>query len=223
MAAWIAITVTGGKGSGSGSGSGSTGSRYEVVAERSIHICRVSRGVEWQTYLYLYDTQTGRLVEYLGTFCPGPGDTVVAAALIPVAAEIFRLVPIPSPKIGLNPEERGLTGLATWGWYEGPKTIAVTVYMRGYRVTAVAHPEGYQWTFGDGSIATTASPGSPSSPAVKHVYQTKGEFSVALSVTWSGTYTFTGHGIAGGGPLGSVSLSGSDPYPVVEVRSVLTG
>ena len=46
-----------------------------------------------------------------------------------------------------------LTGLETWWWYEGPETVTVTVFLRGYHVTAVAHPTGYQWSFGDGATS----------------------------------------------------------------------
>lgn len=220
--AWIAVTIAGGNGSGGG-GQGMTGSRYQVVVEPSIHVCRISPDLEWQSYVYLYDSQTVSFVEYLGTFCPGPGGRVVAAALLPVAADIFRLEPIPAPKVRLNPDEKGLAGLVTWGWYEGPETVEVTVSLMGYRISAVAHPTSYRWSFGDGSTDTTVSPGSSSAPSVKHMYQSKGQYTVALATTWSGTYTYAGHGITGGGPLGSVTMSGSMLYPVLEVRSVLVG
>lgn len=174
----------------------------------------------WSWYLGRFDTVTQQWTDLNDPCAPAAG---VYVSLVPNPADIFRLEPIPPPGIGLNPARKGLTGLDTWGWYEGPQTVTVTVSLRGYRVTAIAHPTGYQWAFGDGATETTESPGSPASPAVNHMYQTKGEYSVSLAVAWSGSYTFAGHGVSGGGSLGSVSISNSTSYPVEEVRSVLTG
>lgn len=218
--AWIAVGPVAWH---AGTWSGGASSRYVYVVQEVGVDCTSAHppsNKRWSWYLGRFDTVTQQWTDLNDPCAPAAG---VYVGLVASPADIFRLEPIPAPGIGLNPGDKGLTGLETWGWYEGPQTVTVTVFLRGYEVTAVAHPTGYQWSFGDGATESIASPGSPSSPAVKHMYQTKGTYSVTLTATWSGSYTFTGDGVSGGGLLGSVSIRNSVSYPVEEVRSVLTG
>src|SRR5438093_9636498 len=101
---------------------------------------------------------------------------VPGAAVPPSVQQVRNAVGIPSPVIGVNPHQVGLTGLATYLWYVGPTTKAVTVTLNGFAVTAEAHAVSYHWTTGDGGDYVSSAPGSEASPSATHVYRYKGDW-----------------------------------------------
>jgi len=157
-----------------------------------------------------------------GEGCLQPGDLTQ----VPNAGEVLdalRATNIPEPKASLSPGGRGLTGLQTWYWFDGPGEANVGLGIRGFFVTAEAKATAYQWSTGDGGSYSSAGPGSKSAPAARHTYNRRSRsYVVTLDMTWSGSYTWTYLNDAGSGTLGPVTLEGApQPYPVHEVRSVL--
>jgi hypothetical protein len=86
-----------------------------------------------------------------------------------------------------------------------------------------AHQVKFYWYFGDGESAASASAGTEAAPSVTHVYQTKGLYTVTLTIAWQGHYTFSGNGVgAQTVQLGTVDQApATTSYRVQEIRSVL--
>lgn len=139
----------------------------------------------------------------------------------PTAAQVRDAVGIPDPTIATNPQAKTLAGLRTDYWYTGPTERTVTVELNGFTVTATARATSYRWQFGDGAEKTTNVPGTPEQPAATHAYQHRGTKTITLTVTWTGSFTFTGPGgITGGGDLGAQEFTSSRPLLVEEVQPV---
>lgn len=151
----------------------------------------------------------------------------------PPAERLWREVPLPEPAWGLSPPEKGLTGLPTWLWDpRGGAPVTATVDLGGFTATATARPVKYVWTMwdrGDGPnsnphpMLVSDVPGSEARPAATYTYETRGDFTVTQTVTWAGTYTFTGPGVNDVVDLGTTSISSTRTYHVVEVRGALKG
>ena len=190
------------------------------------------------------DRATGQVVaRQTGCEQPGaptqPGSGAVTAQPEPpppppTAAEIWARVPLPAPRFGVNPAINGLTGLDTFLWDPdaGPRTATVT--LRGY--TAQASAQAVRWTWrmsepgepGPASrsnphpVVQASTPGSRENPAATYMYETKGDYTLTMAVMWSGTYTYSGNGQpAQTVSLGTTDRSSTQPYHVVEIRSVL--
>ncbi len=89
-------------------------------------------------------------------------------------------------------------------------------------MVVTAHPVKYRWDMGDGDLMVGSSPGTQQAPSVTYTYQTKGKYVVSLTVTWAGTYSFTGYGQASTTALPEVAQAPQQLlWPVQEVRSVL--
>ena len=105
----------------------------------------------------------------------------------------------------------------------------MTVAIRGYTVTTRAHPVRYQWDMrqpGDTESTrnpnpsfSTDGPGTRDAPAARYRWETKGDYRIALSVVWEGSYTFSGFGVSRTEPLGPVTGEPTIvPYHVIEIR-----
>jgi hypothetical protein len=159
----------------------------------------------------------GRLVS---EFCTAPGAAVPPAP--PTATEIFNQAPLPRCEIKANPTGDGLTGVETWLWCEEIEEVTVTAAIRGYQVEATATPTEFLWLPGDGASYISHDPGTEETPSATHMYETKGDYVIAVDVAWSGTYTYEGHGIAESGSLDGVTVDSVRGYHVIESRGVLT-
>lgn len=140
----------------------------------------------------------------------------------PTPAEVWGKVPLSTASIGVSPGEKGLTGLETRLWYEGSaQGVELRLSIRGYALVAKARPVLFAWNTGDGTTHSVSSPGSADAPALNHVYETKDDYTISLTTTWEGSYSFSGYGVSSGGSLGAVTVSRTRPYHVIEVRGVL--
>ncbi len=156
---------------------------------------------------------------------------------------------LPRPAVGVNPDQRGLTGLETHFWYSDNSASGLepvdhdgnpaTPPVPGLEVTANAGPYAitgrvaitrYQWRITpargpgagrDRATLTSTTPGSPERPAARYLFDTKGRYTLTAETVWAGSYTWTAPGQQGSGSLGEVPLSASRDYEVIEVRSVL--
>lgn len=125
----------------------------------------------------------------------------------------------PSPQMGVNPQQRGITGLPTYLWAgpAGPVTGGGTV--RGYAIGCAVEPVRWTFTTGDGARYIRSRPGGPAPDhVVEHVYDTRNkpdeDYILTLTVTWRRST-----GVGGD----TVTTSDSRPYHVVEVRSAPGG
>lgn len=152
----------------------------------------------------------------------------------PTQAEVQDRTPLPRPTFGVSPIGTGLTGMETWLWdANGSGGRSVTSSIRGYTVTSTAYPTHWEWTmaspdqvgrFNPNPVLGADRPGSPDDPAARYVYESTGGYTLTLTVTWTGSYTYSGNGSAPQTqPLGTAEQSSSRDYRVVEVRSVLAG
>ena len=197
--------------------------------------CTGAGGVEGRPYVdQLIDTRTGSVVNSSsGCEVPGqagPAGTPAPPPPPPSPAEVWRQVPLPTPVLGINPDGKGLTGLKTWLWSTNPGAVTARTSIRGYTASATATPVRWVWhMWKDGDTPNlnpnprveSATPGSEASPAATYVYETKGDYTITLTVWWTGEFTFTGFGVFQRVSLGDTSREASRPYHVIEVVSVL--
>jgi hypothetical protein len=154
---------------------------------------------------------------------PGPGESDAVTAPPPTAEEVWASVPLPLPGFEMNPTQ-GLTGLETLLWTAEPGAVDLILPpVRGYVITAQARPTQYRWVMGDGDIEVSPSAGTgPDNPSARHMYDTKGDFTVTLEIVWTGSFTAEGNGAPPQTTsLGSTSRQSAVPYHVIEVRTVL--
>ena len=155
---------------------------------------------------------------------------------IDLSEEIRRRAP--SGETATSPITEGLTGLDTWLWYEGgteipPFTLTFTDPGSGItmEIEAWAVLEAFVWDMGDGTIVTSAVPGSaddlPHSAAATHRYERKGDYTITFTAAWNGTYRW--RQLPGGAwstPIpfadNPALIATSFTYPVSEVRAVLS-
>jgi hypothetical protein len=141
----------------------------------------------------------------------------------PTVEEVWKSVQIPAPEIHADPPNRGVTGLTTDVWSGGPAEVPVSVQVRGFTVTGVAHLDGYRVGTDEGMGTTVVAAGAANAPAMQHRFETKGEHAIAVSSVWHAVVSLTGPGITAPVTIdaGSATLTARLDYPVVEVRSVL--
>ncbi len=201
------------------------------------------------------DRWTGqRTPRWRGTQCipySAQAPQVPAPDLVDIEGAIHdeMLKRLPRPAVGVNPGQRGLTGLETYFWYEDGTNRSLesvdhdgnpaTAPVPGLEVAANAGPYAitgrvavvrYQWRITpakgpgagrDRATLTSTTPGSPEHPAARYVFETKGRYTLTIETLWDGSYTWTVSGQEGSGSLGEVPLSQSRDYDVTEVRAVL--
>lgn len=155
-----------------------------------------------------------------------PPPTCTPVASRPTAANIGH-ASLPSGDLGHDPYVRGLTGLHTGVWYEGPTdpvswvqagTLGVRSNCSTYRSVFggyAAAPTEYRWHFDeDGVVLSSANPGTPQQWAAQHLYNSKGNYTLAVQVRW-------GVVASPGGGGGTRSVWAYADHPVIEVRSAL--
>ena len=198
-------------------------------------VCTGAGGVEGRPYTdTLTDTRTGEIINS-SSGCEVPGQAAGASGRPtpppppPTAQEVWTQVPLPAPVLAISPEGNGLTGLATWLWSSDPGPLTAQTSIRGYTATARATPVRWVWTMwkpGDTANLNpdprveSTTPGSAANPAATYTYETSGDYTVTLTVWWSGDFTFSGYGVSQRQSLGDTSRSASRAYHVIEVRSV---
>ncbi len=146
---------------------------------------------------------------------------------LPTAAEIWGAALTFEPAVNLDPYVRGLTGLETYMWYEGPTADTLALTLNGYGVVATVTATEFRWEMGapsrEGeSLYRSAIPGSPDVPAATHTYNQPAEVLVVHETLWAGSAVLTGPGLPIGGvtvDLGEAILATARDYDVIEVRT----
>lgn len=150
--------------------------------------------------------------------CASAGDVTPGMVL-----SAFRRLPlVPSPLV-VQPD-RGwvLVNKPTVVYADGgPQTLTTTIL--GTAVTITATPTSYAWDFGDGATLTTTDPGRPwPTGTLTHSYATVGGRSLALTTTWSATYTVAGDPAVRAVP-GTATTTSTSRLEVRERRAYLVG
>ena len=162
--------------------------------------------------------------------CVGTGNPLPPQpAPLPTAAEIWGAALTFQPQVHLDPYVRGLTGLATYMWYEGPTNDTVAINLNGYAVTATIRAVEFRWDMGGDSrtvqrVYASTDPGSAAAPAATHTYAQPAHVVVEHQIYWTGTSVLTGPGLPAGGitvDLGQAVLATARAYDVIEVRTPL--
>ncbi len=183
----------------------------------------------WTWRVQVIDTATGAVVSdepecvafSQADGPPGPGPV---GATPPTIGEIWRSAHIPLPPLGLSPPDDGVTGLATWMWSSSPDTVSIAATLDGWTVRGVAHRSTFLFDPGDGGAVERSRGGRAADPTLAHTYERKGTYRVAVGTIWTATVAMTGPGVdARPTSIGSAWLTVSADYPVIEVRSNLTG
>lgn len=170
--------------------------------------------------------------------CPPPTDDPDAPPPPPPPTpdEALAACPdLPDPVIGRDPARQAITGMDVrlWATPQGAQTQTTTI--RGHPVTCTVTAVRWQWTTGDDGWChrshpsqrphcqpgtyTASRPGGPyPDNPVTHVYNAKNQpdenYTLRLQVTWQ---RVTNYG------SDHQQVNTSQPYHVVEVRSVLSG
>jgi hypothetical protein len=154
-----------------------------------------------------------------------------------VARRALQYTALPGPAIGMSPPPgRGaVVNLPQWLWVDSgtwaPTNATATI--DGVTVTTAAQPERVVFDMGNGDQVVCDGPGTPYDPRrpeaeqrsdCTYTYRTSsagqpgGTFVVTATVEWR--ITWTALGAAGGGDLGVVRRSASQPLPVAEIQSL---
>ncbi len=155
-----------------------------------------------------------------------PDDAVPIAAVQAALADCLRDKLLPKPSIVIAPSGRSFANLATILYTPVPESYTFNVDQPVVAtISAVPH---YRWEFGDGATGPDA-PGRPYDSAisprehpeayVSHDYAQPGQYQVALTVTWDGTFTLPG--VADAFPLAPVTLAAAQGLVVNEAAGVL--
>ncbi len=156
---------------------------------------------------------------------PRPGSDGIATP--PSAEEVASQAPIPVPVVNINPHVRGLVGIETWLWYDQAATVTLPpVTLDGWTVTADLSVVSLAWDMGNGDVVTGEAPGTEDDPSATYVYENECRpCTIAMTVTWSGSYTVT-HPSAPAPvtfELGAHDVSAELIFDVPEVEAVVVG
>ncbi|MCX6497646.1 MAG: hypothetical protein NTU93_02450 [Arthrobacter sp.] len=119
-----------------------------------------------------------------------------------IAAQIqtkFEQLPVVAGTTVSQPSPHTLKGAET-NFYAEAVEQTFDVDMLGQRVAIIARPVQYTWNYGDGaSLGPTTTAGGPlpqdrwgEKTATSHAYSQTGDFSVALTTHFQGTYSVNG-------------------------------
>lgn len=99
---------------------------------------------------------------------------------------------LPTAGVAYSPEVEPLTQVPVIFWCDVPQIFQSRVSIIGEVVDVALRP-GFIWSFGDGSMYSTSSPGAPYPNAtIKHTYRQPGVYAVILVTTWNGSFTHNG-------------------------------
>lgn len=139
------------------------------------------------------------------TECRGPTEPAVTDADV---ARAFQEVPLPSLRPQTQPRSTTLVNLPTILWTRA-EPLSRNVTLLGQQIELRITPISFTWVHGDGTSATTDSPGAPyPEQTITHRYLRRGTVVLRLTTTWSAQWRLAGE--AWREVPGSVSTT-SDP------------
>jgi hypothetical protein len=166
----------------------------------------------------------------MGLVCTGEGTppAVPAAAAPPQVTEAmilraFRRIPLPALRSQSQPKDKTLINFDTI-FFTKAEPLTRQLTLLGQRVRLEITPSRFEWVHGDGTTATTTTPGAPY-PAKDIVHRyADAHRTVAhrVVVTWSAEYSLNGGALQ---PVnGTVTTTGpATPLRVAEASPALSG
>ena len=128
------------------------------------------------------------------TYCLAP-DVAGLPAIAVVSAIVerdFKSLVIVKGNALVKPRGTTLVNFATEFSTDAKEYTLAPLTILGHRVVLTAHPEQFDWYFGDGSSALDAGPGQADDSDVTHTYTDTGKVRPYVVITWSGTFTVDG-------------------------------
>lgn len=126
--------------------------------------------------------------------CIGPNDPRLSPTLAIqafITTEFKRLMVLKAD-VHAQPDGQTLVNYDT-GFYTTTRDVTLPEFpLLGSTIRVTAHPQRYDWSFGDGGTSTDAGPGARDALDVSHTYTRTGAVTVTLTVTWTGTFTIDG-------------------------------
>ena len=119
-----------------------------------------------------------------------PVITQVATAAISLSDQVSRL--LPGSKLMYQPSVDPIAGIPIYFWSDSNPVFEIATAILGIGVSVTLQPS-FLWDFGDGHRLTTSSPGGafPDS-TVTHSYKEPGNYAVALTISWAGSWSTAG-------------------------------
>ena len=130
----------------------------------------------------------------LDTRCLPPGSPALdPRAAIPglVERDFQSLVVVKGVAVS-QPHGTTLVNYETGYYTEAGRYTLAPVGILGHTVVITATPARYDWTFGDGTQALNAGPGTKDTTDVSHTYKHTGSVAPYVVITWTGTFTVDG-------------------------------
>jgi hypothetical protein len=129
-----------------------------------------------------------------GSYCLGdddPGVPTIGRVIAQVQSG-FRNLPLPVAGVQVDPAPTSLVHIPTAFYAGGEQSATFNPTILGTTVTINAKPTQWDWTWGDGTTATTTTPGVPKRPVVSHPYREARDYTVSVATTWTGTFSVAG-------------------------------
>lgn len=122
-----------------------------------------------------------------------------------LSEKLFKL--IPTGNISHEPAANVIVNIPVIYWCDLPSVFRTRVAVIG-EVVDVAMRASFVWSFGDGSIYATTSPGAAyPNQVITHTYNRAGTYAVVMVATWGGVWTNNGVARAITGQIRKVSVT----------------
>lgn len=131
------------------------------------------------------------------TMCVPIGSRVASPAdLAPDVAEAFRRLPVPAPRVTVQPTGASVVRIPTIFFADGEQAHTADLSIAGFAVRLTATTTRWHWIFGeDGATQTTTDPGAPyPHQTVQYAYQESGAKQATVTSEWMGSYVIAGVG-----------------------------
>lgn len=142
----------------------------------------------------------------------------------PLVEEVLRRVAVRPVEVSVRPESRGITGIESLFWLEGPGSAAFSESVSAFGITVEVSVAlaGVEWDFGDGSPVRMAGLGEawPQRSSVAHAYRDSsgdGPYTVTARLVFQPSYTVDG---VPGAALEPIVVPVERAYPVNQVQAV---
>lgn len=142
----------------------------------------------------------------------------------PLVEEVLRRVAVRPVEVSVRPEGRGITGIESLFWLEGPGSAAFSESVSAFGITVEVSVvlAGVEWDFGDGSPVWMAGLGEawPARSSVAHAYRdSSGDspYTVTARLVFQPSYTVDG---VPGAALEPIVVPVERAYPVHQVQAV---
>ena len=221
-------------GSGGGGGSTGPGSGPKCWLEElrddqwddSIELGYWGRRMQYAPYNLYCDGEWQGIIWIEIIFDEGGDPLPIPTTPREVAERLRDHMPVPRTTVGINPD-RGVVGVESWFWMDGYDGSLITdsTDAFGFLVEIQARVTQYRWSFGDGTVIESTSPGRayPERSQVRHTYE-RSSAGMTAGYPVEATFTFqVRYRVDRGAWIGlpGISRTVSSSYPVRESQAVI--